>query len=45
MPKAASEPPYERIFIGEKGIGRFAAKKLGSKLLMRTKKEAIFKRY
>ncbi|MDM8524189.1 ATP-binding protein, partial [Desulfococcaceae bacterium HSG8] len=39
--KTTSEPPYNRVLIGEKGIGRFAVEKLGSKLLMRTKKEYL----
>ena len=37
--QTVSASPYNRTFIGEKGIGRFAVEKLGAKLLMRTKKE------
>ncbi len=37
--KHHSDPPFERRFIGEKGIGRFAVDKLGTKLLMKTKKK------
>ncbi|MFN8263251.1 MAG: sensor histidine kinase [Chitinophagales bacterium] len=32
-----SDPPFNRKFVGEKGIGRFAVDKLGSKLLIKTK--------
>ncbi len=32
-----SEAPYNRKFVGEKGIGRFAVDKLGERLLIRTK--------
>jgi signal transduction histidine kinase len=32
-----SDPPFNRKFVGEKGIGRFAVDKLGEKLLIRTK--------
>jgi signal transduction histidine kinase len=36
--KLVSDPPYNRIYIGDKGIGRFAVGKLGSRLMIRTKK-------
>ncbi len=32
-----SDPPFNRKFVGEKGIGRFAVDKLGEKLLIKTK--------
>jgi len=38
--QTVSPHPYNRVYIGEKGIGRFAVEKLGSHLKMRTKKEA-----
>lgn len=34
-----SPPPFNRRYVGEKGIGRFAVDKLGSKVLIKTKKE------
>lgn len=34
-----SPAPYNRTLVGEKGIGRFAVDKLGSKLLLKTKTE------
>jgi signal transduction histidine kinase len=34
-----SGPPYNRKLVGEKGVGRFAVEKLGSKLLLRSKKK------
>jgi signal transduction histidine kinase len=34
-----SPAPYNRRYVGEKGIGRFAVDKLGGKVLIRTKKE------
>jgi signal transduction histidine kinase len=34
-----SEPPFNRRFVGEKGIGRFAVDKLGEKLVIKTKKK------
>ena len=37
--KHFSEPPFNRRFVGEKGIGRFAVDKLGEKLLIKTKKK------
>jgi signal transduction histidine kinase len=37
--KSKSPPPYNRKFVGEKGVGRFAVDKLGSKLLLSTKTE------
>ncbi len=33
-----SPEPYSRKYVGEKGVGRFAVDKLGSKLVMTTKK-------
>jgi len=38
--QTVSPPPHKRVYIGEKGIGRFAVEKLGSQLKIRTKKEA-----
>lgn len=35
-----SEEPFNRKFVGEKGIGRFAVDKLGEKLLIRTKQKS-----
>jgi len=35
--KLYSDPPFDRKFVGEKGIGRFAVDKLGERLLIRTK--------
>ncbi|MEQ1552995.1 MAG: sensor histidine kinase [Ferruginibacter sp.] len=32
-----TEPPFNRKFVGEKGIGRFAVDKLGERVLIRTK--------
>ncbi|MDB5231056.1 MAG: zraS 5 [Chitinophagaceae bacterium] len=32
-----SDPPFNRKFVGEKGIGRFAVDKLGERVLIRTK--------
>ncbi|BAU55504.1 sensor histidine kinase [Mucilaginibacter gotjawali] len=32
-----SDPPFNRKFVGEKGIGRFAVDKLGERLLIKTK--------
>ena len=34
-----SPAPYNRRYVGEKGIGRFAVDKLGAKILIKTKKE------
>lgn len=34
-----SPAPYNRRYVGEKGIGRFAVDKLGTKVLIKTKKE------
>jgi len=34
-----SPAPYNRCYVGEKGIGRFAVDKLGTKVLIKTKKE------
>lgn len=34
-----SPPPYNRVVAGKKGVGRFAVDKLGSKLVMKTKKK------
>lgn len=34
-----SDPPFNRKFVGEKGIGRFAVDKLGERLLIRTKQK------
>lgn len=34
-----SPAPFNRIVVGKKGVGRFAVDKLGSKLVMRTKKK------
>jgi signal transduction histidine kinase len=34
-----SPAPYNRRYVGEKGIGRFAVDKLGRKILIKTKKE------
>lgn len=34
-----SPSPYNRRYVGEKGIGRFAVDKLGGKVLIKTKKE------
>lgn len=34
-----SPAPYNRRYVGEKGIGRFAVDKLGAKVLIKTKKE------
>ncbi|MEO6328991.1 MAG: ATP-binding protein, partial [Ginsengibacter sp.] len=35
--KLISDPPFNRKFVGEKGIGRFAVDKLGERLIIRTK--------
>jgi signal transduction histidine kinase len=35
-----SDKPFNRKFVGEKGIGRFAVDKLGEKLLIRTKQKS-----
>jgi signal transduction histidine kinase len=35
--KLISDPPFNRKFVGEKGIGRFAVDKLGERLLIKTK--------
>jgi signal transduction histidine kinase len=35
-----SGPPYNRKLVGEKGVGRFAVEKLGSGLLLRSKKKS-----
>lgn len=35
--KLYSEPPFNRKFVGEKGIGRFAVDKLGERLQIKTK--------
>ncbi len=34
-----SDPPFNRRFVGEKGIGRFAVDKLGEKLVIKTKQK------
>ncbi len=34
-----SEPPFNRKFVGEKGIGRFAVDKLGERVQIRTKQK------
>lgn len=34
-----SPPPFNRKFVGEKGIGRFAVDKLGEKITIRTKQQ------
>lgn len=34
-----SPPPYNRRYVGEKGIGRFAVDKLGGKVTIKTKKK------
>jgi signal transduction histidine kinase len=34
-----SKPPFNRKFVGEKGIGRFAVDKLGEKIVIRTKQK------
>ncbi len=33
-----SDPPYNRKFVGEKGVGRFAVDKLGERVKIKTKK-------
>ncbi|WPQ63411.1 sensor histidine kinase [Chitinophaga sancti] len=35
--KLYSDPPFNRKFVGEKGIGRFAVDKLGERLVIKTK--------
>jgi signal transduction histidine kinase len=35
--KLFSDPPFNRKFVGEKGIGRFAVDKLGERLVIKTK--------
>jgi signal transduction histidine kinase len=35
--KLYSAPPYNRKFVGEKGVGRFAVDKLGERVLIKTK--------
>ncbi|MEO9476760.1 MAG: sensor histidine kinase [Cyclobacteriaceae bacterium] len=35
--KLYSDPPYNRKFVGEKGVGRFAVDKLGERVKIRTK--------
>lgn len=37
--KLYSDPPYNRKFVGEKGIGRFAVDKLGERVLIKTKEQ------
>lgn len=37
--KHFSEAPFNRRFVGEKGIGRFAVDKLGERILIKTKKK------
>lgn len=37
--KKFSDPPFERRYVGEKGIGRFAVDKLGNQVIIRTKKK------
>jgi signal transduction histidine kinase len=37
--KLYSDPPFNRKFVGEKGIGRFAVDKLGERLLIKTKQK------
>lgn len=37
--KHYSDPPFNRRYVGEKGIGRFAVDKLGGELLITTKKQ------
>jgi signal transduction histidine kinase len=39
-----SPPPYQRRYVGEKGVGRFAVDKLGGRLLIKTKKEGETRR-
>jgi len=34
-----SEPPYNRKYVGEKGVGRFAVDKLGERVKIRTKEK------
>lgn len=34
-----SEPPYNRKFVGEKGVGRFAVDKLGERVKIKTKEK------
>ncbi len=34
-----SDPPYNRKFVGEKGVGRFAVDKLGERVQIRTKEK------
>lgn len=37
--KLFSDPPFNRRYVGEKGIGRFAVDKLGEKVIIRTKEK------
>lgn len=37
--KLYSDPPYNRKFVGEKGVGRFAVDKLGERVQIKTKKK------
>lgn len=37
---SVSPPPYNRKFVGEKGVGRFAVDKLGSRLVLSTKEKS-----
>jgi len=39
-----SPPPFYRVLLGEKGIGRFAVDKLASKVIIRTKREGMSER-
>lgn len=42
--KLTSPPPFNRRFVGEKGIGRFAVDKLGERLTIRTKTSGVTRR-
>lgn len=37
--RTTSPAPYNRVVVGKKGVGRFAVDKLGSKMVLRTKKK------
>jgi len=37
--KHTSSPPFNRRYVGEKGIGRFAVDKLGNKVIIKTKRK------
>lgn len=43
--KRTSPPPFNRHFVGEKGIGRFAVDKLGERLTIRTKTAGLMRRH